>query len=578
MMGVKGFFNKAAAIWLLRQTAPFLPRLSVIVALNSISTFAVIYLTVITKNLIDSAAALAEYMPARDGAGIGYILAQIPEVLESRPDILRNMLFYILIILTNIALSLVSSLLAVYLNERFEFHIRRELFDKIIKSKWKEITAYHSEDLVVRLTSDVRSVASGMVNVITNIVVLSVSFTASFITLMYFDPSLAVFAFALGPVAVVLSFYSGRMIKRYQTKIQESETEYRAHMRESISNITVVKSFTAEEAMNDKLNLLYNQRMRLIIKRNRISIFMGSIIGFTYSIGYFAALLWGVVKISLNMMTFGTLSVFLNLVGRVQSPILGLAQTIPTLSAVFASAERIIEAEAMNAEDYGKANIPAVSMGITFKNVSYSYGHTDVFKNLNLTLTGGKLTALTGTSGAGKTTLIRLIMNYLDAQEGSVTFDYTDADGNKKELPASPALRGYISYVPQGNTLFSGTVRDNLLLGDPGLSTDDICAILKAVTLYDYISALPDGIDTVIGENGYGLSEGQAERVAIARALVKKSPVVIFDEATSALDEKTELEIIKNIKELENGPTCIFITHKLGILPFMDEEIKMENV
>ncbi|MDR0326553.1 MAG: ABC transporter ATP-binding protein/permease [Oscillospiraceae bacterium] len=574
----KEFINKTTAAWIWRQTIPFLPRLLLIIALNSVVIFANIYLTILTKNLIDTASSLAGYIPEAAGAGIGWVMSQIPDILRSQPEILRNIILYVLIILLDIGISMTASFMSVYLSEKFEFYIRRRMFDTIIRAKWRNVTAYHSGDLMVRLTSDIHSLASGIINVLSSVVILIVSFAASFVTLMYFDPSLALFAFALGPIAVALSMYSGKRLKSYQTRIQESEANYRSHMQENIANITVVKSFTSEDRMSGRLYSLYRERMKLVVKRNRLSIVMGSIIGFTYSIGYLAALVWGIIKISLNMMSFGTLTIFLSLVGRVQSPVLGLAKTVPTISSIFASAARIVEIDTLPVEDYEAIEIGAVSMGIRFQDIDYSYHTNEVFKGLNLDIKPGSLVAITGSSGLGKTTLIRLMMNYVDAQSGTVTFYYTDEHGNPTESLAAPGIRDYISYVPQGNTLFSGSIRSNLLLGNPSLTDEEIYAILKSATLFDYVMSLPDGIDTVVGEKGHGLSEGQAERIAIARALAKKAPVVIFDEATSALDEQTEQRIIQNIKELENGPTCIFITHKLGILPFLDEEIKLGNV
>jgi ABC-type multidrug transport system fused ATPase/permease subunit len=216
---------------------------------------------------------------------------------------------------------------------------------------------------------------------------------------------------------------------------------------------------------------------------------------------------------------------------------------------------------------------------ITFKNVDYSYKNNDVFKDINLQIRPGSLVAITGASGIGKTTLIRLMMNFLDAAGGAITYNYhDDKNGRDIEIPASPAIRNYISYVPQGNTLFSGSIKDNLLIGNPGLTNDEIFVILESVALLDFVKFLPDGIETIIGEKGHGLSEGQAERIAIARALAKAAPVVIFDEATAALDEKNELEIISSIKKIKNNPTCIFITHRRGILSLMDEELNLEDI
>lgn len=572
--------NQTTIRWLFRQIYAFSPRLLLIVGLNSIVTFTGIYMAVITKNLIDAAASLVGTAIGGADSAIGFsgIIARIPAILSEQPDIPKNMILYVSIILINITISMAASFLSAFLNERFEFHIRSRMFDHILKSKWRKITEYHSEDLMVRLTSDVRSVASGLINTCTTIVTLIISLLAAFGTLFYYDKVIAIFAFFLGPIAVYFSVIFGKKIKLFQTKVQESEAKYRAFMQENISNMIVVKSFTAEDMMAERLYQLYRERMKIVVKKNRFTIMMSSIVGLSFSIGYIGALSWGVLKISMNMMSFGTLSIFLSLVSRIQSPIMGLAQTVPHLSSVVASAGRIIEIDDQAIEIKEGESIKVSQMGITFRDVHYAYKDNEVFKGLNLEIRPGSLVAVTGASGVGKTTLIRLMMNFIDTDDGSITYHYASGQGKESEIVASPSIREYISYVPQGNTLFSGTIKENLLIGNPELTDEEIMNILGSVALRDFIDTLPAGIETVIGEKGHGLSEGQAERIAIARALAKPAPVVIFDEATAALDEKNEQEIIKSIRRIKDNPTCIFITHRRNTLSLMDEELNLEHI
>lgn len=570
--------NKTLIRWLFAQIYAFFPRLLLIVVLNSIVAFTGIYMAVITKNLIDAATSLV--VSARNeadaSAGFAAIFSQIPEVLTKQPEIPKNMILYLFIIVINITISMTASFLSVYLNERFDYYIRSRMFHTILKAKWQEITAYHSEDLMVRLTSDVRSIASGLIDTCTTIVTLVISLLAAFGTLFYYDRAVAIFGFLLGPTAVYFSVFIGRKIKFYQVKVQESEAKYRAFMQENIANIIVVKSFTAEDMMGERLYKLYRERMKIVVKKNRLTIIMGAIVGLSFSLGYVGALSWGILKISMNMMTFGTLSIFLSLVSRIQTPIMGLAQTVPHLSNVFASAGRIIEINERVTENHEIIAIKTDQMGITLRDVSYSYKNKEVFQGLTITIRPGSLVAITGASGIGKTTLIRLLMNFLDAESGLIAYNYVDEQGQETEIPVSPAIRDYISYVPQGNSLFSGTIKDNLLIGNHKLTDEEMLNILDAVALGDFIKTLPAGLLTVIGEKGHGLSEGQAERIAIARALAKSAPVVIFDEATAALDEKNEQEIIKSIRRIKNHPTCIFITHRRGTLALMDEELNLE--
>ena len=550
----KSSVDKTALSFLFRQAYMFSPLLALLIILNSVVIFAVIFLAIVTKNLVDAAFSI-----------------------EGHSRILENILLYLLIIVVYVLFEMGASFLSVYLNERFEFHVRRKMFHTILKSKWQEISAYHSEDLMVRLTSDIRSVASGIVDTFTAIVGLVISLFAAFITLFYYDKTIAMFAFALGPVAVCFNLYFGKKLKYYQLKVQENEAKYRAFMQENLANITVVKSFTNEEMMSEWLFRLYRERMKWVNKKNRLTILMSSTVSFSFSLGYIAALSWGVLKMSMNAMSFGTLTIFLNLVNRIQSPIIKLAQTIPNLSSVIASAGRIVEIDGQLLENYEKTAIKTSQMGIVFKDVHYSYHDRVIFENLNLTIKPGSFVAVTGASGIGKTTLIRLMMNFLEVDGGTIAYQYNSESGTS-EIAASPAIRNYISYVPQGNTLFSGRIKDNLLIGNAEMTEEDIFSILESASLLDFVKMLPHGIDTLIGEKGHGLSEGQAERIAIARALSKAAPIMIFDEATAALDEKNEQEIIKSIRRIKNTPTCIFITHRRGTLTLMDEEINLEKL
>jgi len=568
--------NKQTIKWLFNELYPFIPRLSLIIFFKSVVVFSGIYMAIIAKNLIDKAVSLANPTnPIQQNVSIHH---RILAVLESEPTLIHNIIFYLLIMLLNLIIGMTASFLATYLNERFDFHIRERLFNNILKTKWNEIIEYHSEDLMVRLTSDTRIVASGLIETCTTIIVLFISLIAAFGTLFYYDRIIAIFAFCLGPVAVYFSIFFGRKIKSYQIKIQESEAKYRAFMQENIANIDVIKSFSAADRMSGFLNKLYQERLKLVIKKNRLTIIMSSIVGLSFSLGYLGALTWGVLKISLNLMSFGTLSIFLSLVSRIQTPILGLAQTVPHLASVMASAGRIMEIEDKTLENHGETIIQTNQMGIIFKDVTFSYKNNTIFDNFNLNIPPGSLVAVTGTSGVGKTTLIRLLMGFVDADSGSINYHYHNKSGKEIKLPVSPDIREYISYVPQGNTLFSGTIKDNILLGNPDLTNEQVFNILESVSMLDVVLALPEGINTRIGEKGFGLSEGQAERIAIARAMAKPAPIMVFDEATAALDEKTELTIIESIKRIKNHPTCIFITHRRKTLTLMDKEINLDDI
>ena len=264
----------------------------------------------------------------------------------------------------------------------------------------------------------------------------------------------------------------------------------------------------------------------------------------------------------------------MTLINRVQSPILGLAQQIPRVVSVLASAGRVMELQNIPLEEKKEITMQTEHIGVDIKDLTFGYTEETVLENVSLNVKPGEFVAIIGESGIGKTTLIRLIMSFMSNVQGVVSF----YNGAGESIKANASTRNFIAYVPQGNTLFSGTVRENILMGNLSATEEEIYDALKLSAGYDFVMELPKGLDTVIGERGHGISEGQAQRLAIARAFVRKAPLLILDEATSSLDEATELSVLEGLQALNPKPTCIIITHRKSILKYCDREIKIENM
>lgn len=315
------------------------------------------------------------------------------------------------------------------------------------------------------------------------------------------------------------------------------------------------------------------------MRNTKLSVLSGMSMGFCSTIAYFSIFCWGALNISKGLGTYGTFTAMIQLYSNIQGPISGLANTFPALIGCISATERLMEIEEISLEDVNVPSIPESfkSPYIKFKNVSFSYREGNpVINNVTFNIAPGEIVALIGPSGEGKTTLIRLLLSLIHCDEGEITLGSYNIR-NSDEIVLNRNHRELISYVPQGNTLFSGTIEDNLRYGKDDANSDDIEEAAKAAYALKFINKLEDNFHTLIGEKGSGVSEGQAQRLAIARALLRKRPILILDEVTSSLDVDTELNVLKSVKELEHKPTCIIITHRPSALPICDRILKLEK-
>ncbi len=535
------------AKWLAQYAKPYTGRITLMMCFNLIYTVVSLIMVTLTKRIIDNAT-------------------------EGNPFV-ALIVGYLLLTLGLQVVSVISTLMNAMLTERFSFGIRKQIYEKIIRSHWMDVKKYHTGDLMTRLTSDAGNVADGIIGTIPSIVQLIIELLLVFFTLFSYSPMLAFFALLVAPVAAVTSWWFGRKLKRLQVKVQESESAYRSFLQESLANLLIVKAFANEEYSTQKLTELRENRFQWVYKRTKMGLISSTAMSMSFQIGYIVAFAYGAVQISLKTITYGTMSVFLTLVNRVQAPVMGLAQQIPKVVSILASAGRIMELQNIPVEEREKSPLEVVQVGVDVKDLTFGYTREKVLEDVSLSIAPGEFVAIIGESGIGKTTLIRIIMSFMSNIQGSVTF-YNEKGETQK---ANAVTRNFIAYVPQGNTLFSGTVRENIRMGNLNATEEEMYQALKLAAAYDFVQELPKGIDTVIGERGHGLSEGQAQRIAIARAFVRKAPFLILDEATSALDEATEQAVIKGLQMLEPKPTCLVITHRKSILQYCDREIKIEN-
>ena len=454
---------------------------------------------------------------------------------------------------------------------------RAKVFGHVLASEWHGREAFHSGDMVNRLEEDTRVVVDLLCVRVPDFIVTLVQLVAASGFLFILEPSLLWVLLILMPVAAIGSKMFFKTIRRLTSLIRAKDSEIQGHMQENLQQRVLVKTLGCEDSVMDRLDDLQGDVMGNTIKRLNYNAGARAFLRVGFMAGYAAAFLWGVYGIKSGAVTFGMMTAFLQLVGQVQRPIADISRHIPAFIHSLTSVERLLELTDLALEQKGEDIMFDSAPGIKMDDVTFAY--TDVpegmesqkvFEHFSYDFKPGTVTAVMGVTGVGKSTLTRLVLALLRPAAGSVTL----YDG-VRAVPASPATRCNFRYVPQGNSLMSGTVRDNLLLANPSASEEEMKEALH-LAVADFVLGLPDGLDTVCSEKGSGLSEGQAQRIAIARALLHSGGVLILDEATSALDRETEDELLRRLSQnVSGGKTILWITHRESVTSIADAVLKI---
>ena len=484
-----------------------------------------------------------------------------------------------LILLFELLLHIASTWIAAVLGVKTQNTTQRYFFNRLLKGEWHGIEKYHSGDVLNRLFGDVGDIVSLMTDVLPSLVIIIVQFVASFIYLYTMDSTLAIIVIMTSPLFIILSRIYFKKMRRIVRTIKDSNSAIQAIIQECIQHKMVIKVLWRENTMVSKLE----QRQALLHKqiktRAKFSILSKSLVNIGFSGAYLTALAWGLMQLNDGLITVGVLMAFTQLVNRIQRPMLDVARLMPIFVNSMTSCERLMELEELPLEDMANPQQLHGDVGISFRNVSYKYtdnGRT-VLRHFSYDFKPRSFTAILGETGAGKTTLIRMILALIKPNVGDVkAYSSSAAEGVTMEETISPSMRCNFSYIPQGNTLFSGTIRDNLLLGDPSATTEQMRQALT-LAMADFVFDLPNGLDTKCSEQGGGLSEGQAQRIAIARAILHPCKVLLLDEATSALDVETERHLLINLKSHFKDCTIIFVTHRLAVVDFTSDVIQMPS-
>lgn len=482
----------------------------------------------------------------------------------------------LVIILSQIIIRLAGQAMEAHIGARLRLRLRNKLFTGILKKDYQAATSYHSGDLMARLNDDISVISGGILSLVPSVLALLVGLVYALYSLTRLDRNFA-FIFLFGGILLLLVITAFRkVLKGTHRRVQETEAKVRSFLQESLGSLLMIKVFGIEDRISNKAAELQEENYKAQMIRRNLTIFSTSGLSMIFSIGSLYALVWSSYRLFLGSITFGTLTAILQLVSQIQSPFASLSGVVPQYYSIIASSERIIEIDNLPYErDDHKPLDPkkayASLQAVCFDNISFGYGKDVILEDATLNIDKGDFAVIAGISGIGKSTLIKLLLGVFAPQKGEIFLKMSD-----QNLNVGKFSRPLFSYVPQGNLLLSGTIRDAVSMVKPDASDDEIMAAAEISCAADFITKLPQGLDTPIGEKGMGLSEGQVQRLAVCRAILSDAPIILLDEATSALDEETEEKLLQNIKGLKNK-TCIIISHKRAAFDICNKHIYIED-
>ena len=523
----------------------------------------------------------------------------------SREAIAEMIVLLALTVLGRILLRQVYYYMTTVATTRKSNELRLNLFAKLFSRRLFDENELHSGDVTSRLSKDIDAVSGVVADTIPQMVVTGIQLLGAFLLMRFFDAWLAWAMVIFTPLAIVLGKFVARKLRRMTLDIREKESQIQMHVQEGVEYNAVLRSLGSEQWMADRLDSMQQELQGNVLRRTKFSTITRFMLGIAFGFGYLAAFIWGGLGLYHGTITFGVMTSFLQLVGQIQQPILQLLNMTPQVIHSTASIDRLEELQTnefaenetglngvavynsdnstLNSADNSGLNVA----GVKFDDVTFRYakGDSEIISHFTHDFKPGTKTALVGETGVGKTTLFRLMLGFIVPSSGTVAL-YPGTSSNQQQTSSDPqnasgdpqtvgkSTRKHFVYVPQGNTLMSGSIRYNLLLAKPGATEEELQNALHTACA-DFVNELPDGIDSELGERGCGLSEGQAQRIAIARGLLREGSVLLLDEISASLDEETERELYKRLFAAYPAKTMIFITHRSAITALCDETLRI---
>ena len=491
-------------------------------------------------------------------------------------------LFIVAMGLFSIGINAITTMISARINIKVNNEIQAEVFDKILVADWISMKEFHSGDLLNRLNGDVNTVASSILSWIPSLITRSAQFFGILAIILYYDPTMAVIALGSAPVMLIVSKTLMKKMRDYNKRMRQVSSDVMSFNEESFQNIQSIKAFDLVGLFSKRLRDVQQNYKDVFLDYNKFSVYTSSFMSVVGMFVAYACFGWGVYRLWTGHITFGTMTLFVQLSGQLSSSFKSIVSLVPSAISATTSAGRIMEFfkikdESELEDDKAKLiqnNTQGKGLSVVLDDVEFSYNENKtVFQHADIVANPGEIVALVGPSGEGKTTMIRLLLGLINTKSGNASI----RDINGVSCKISSATRRFFAYVPQGNTIFSGTIAENMRMVKQDATDAEIVEALKAACAYDFVNRLPDGINSKVGERGSGFSEGQAQRLSIARALIRKSPILLLDEATSALDVFTERQVLRNIMNMGYARTCIVTTHRPSVLTMCDKVYKIDS-
>ena len=452
---------------------------------------------------------------------------------------------------------------------------KKNLLHGLLNGDFEKVSSYHSGELINRINNDVRILDEGLTGMLPNIAAMFTRLFGAMAVLITMQPLFTLVIVLAGIAVVAITSLMRHLLKNLHKRVSEADGKVSGFIQETLEKLLMVQAMDVSTEVEKRADVLLDERYQLQRKRKNVSLAANTGISILSYAASFFTLIWCSFELLSQRMTFGALMAITQLVGQLQGPFVNMSSIIPQYVAVVAAAERLMELDELWEDKIPPAKeTDGIYEGMTAlcaENFSFHYDRDPIYKNAEFSLPKGSFAVITGASGIGKSTLLKIMLGVFKPREGSLYIQTTDG-----RIPIDRTTRRLFAYVPQENLILSGTLRDNLTLTCPEATEEQIQKALYISAMDEYISQFPKGLETQLGENGAGLSQGQAQRLAIARAVLSNSPVILLDESTSALDIETEKKVLDRIRELENR-TCIAVTHRPAALEIASYKIDVED-